>query len=50
MQIALDIGMNVRPVAYALVMSSEAILMPYEYVPYLIVFSFGMIKWVTSLR
>ena len=44
MQIALDIGMNVRPVAYALVMSSEAILMPYEYVPYLIVFSFGMIK------
>ena len=44
MQIALDIGMNVRPVAYALVMSSEGILMPYEYVPYLVVFSFGMIK------
>lgn len=43
-QIAVDIGMNIRPVAYALVMSSEAILLPYEYVPYLIVFSFGMIS------
>ena len=43
-QIALDIGMNIRPVCYALVMCSEAIILPYEYVPYLIVYSFGMIS------
>lgn len=43
-QIALDIGMNIRPICYALVMCSEAIVLPYEYVPYLIVYSFGMIS------
>lgn len=43
-EIAMNIGMSIRPVAYALVMSSEAIMLPYEYVPYLIVFSFGMIS------
>ncbi len=43
-QIAVDIGMNIRPICYALVMCSEAIVLPYEYVPYLIVYSFGMIS------
>lgn len=42
--IALNIGMSIRPVCYSLVMCSEAILLPYEYVPYLIVYSFGMIS------
>lgn len=42
--LALNIGMAIRPVAYSLVMCSEAIILPYEYVPYLIVYSFGMIS------
>lgn len=39
---ALDIG--ALPMIYALVHCSEAIIFPYEYVPYLLVFSFGMIS------
>ena len=42
--LAINIGMAIRPVAYSLVMCSEAIILPYEYVPYLIVYSFGMIS------
>ncbi len=44
MQIALDLGMNVRPFVYALGHCAEAVIMPYEYTPYLIVYSFGMIS------
>lgn len=32
------------PFVYLLVHSSEAVVLPYEYVPYLVVFSFGFIK------
>lgn len=39
---SLDIG--ALPIVYALVHCSEAIIFPYEYVPYLLVFSFGMIS------
>lgn len=48
--IALNIGMSIRPVCYALVMCSEAIVLPYEYVPYLIVYSFGMISMGDFLK
>ena len=48
--IAVNIGMNIRPVSYSLVMCSEAILLPYEYVPYLVVYSFGMISMSDFLK
>ena len=48
--IAVNIGMNIRPVCYSLVMCSEAILLPYEYVPYLVVYSFGMISMSDFLK
>lgn len=39
-------AMNIDPLAivYSLVHCSEAIIFPYEYVPYLLVFSFGMMS------
>lgn len=48
--IAVNLGMDIRSICYALVMCSEAILLPYEYVPYLIVFSFGMISMSDFLK
>ncbi len=39
-----DMGYSAIPFAYAINACSEAILLPYEYVPYLIVYSFGMIS------
>lgn len=43
-EVAMGLGINILPVTFSLVMCSEAVLLPYEYVPYLIVFSFGMIS------
>lgn len=43
-QIGATLGIGVRPIAYALLHCSEAIILPYEYVPYLVVYSFGMIS------
>ena len=37
-------GYSPIPFTYAINACSEAIIFPYEYVPYLIVYSFGMIK------
>ncbi len=42
-QIALSLNMNPLPFVYALVQSSEAIILPYEYVSYLAIYAFGMI-------
>jgi len=42
--LATNLGYSPIPFAYAVNACSEAILLPYEYVPYLIVFSFGMIS------
>lgn len=42
--LATNLGYSPIPFAYAINACSEAILLPYEYVPYLIVFSFGMIS------
>lgn len=39
-----ELGLEPTPFVYALNACVEAILLPYEYVPYLIVFSFGMIS------
>ncbi len=44
LQIAQALGISALPMVYALVHCSEAIIFPYEYVPYLLVFSFGMIS------
>lgn len=42
-QIALDMGIEPSTFVYSLAHCAEAIIMPYEYTPYLIVYSFGMI-------
>ena len=48
-----QMGFDGRAFAYAINLCSEAIVMPYEYIPYLIVYAFGMIsmkdfiKWNT---
>lgn len=42
--LATNMGFSPIPFAYAINACSEAILLPYEYVPYLIVYGFGMIS------
>ena len=42
--LATDLGFSALPFAYAINACSEAIILPYEYVPYLVVFSFGMMS------
>lgn len=44
LNLAIDMGFNPVPFAYAVNACSEAIIFPYEYVPYLLVFSFSMIS------
>lgn len=39
-----NLGYSALPFAYAINACAEAIIMPYEYVPYLVIFSFGMIS------
>lgn len=39
-----NLGFSALPFAYAINACAEAIIMPYEYVPYLVIFSFGMIS------
>lgn len=43
-QIALDLGLNPLGVLYALKSSIDQVFFPYEYVAYLIFFSFGYIR------
>lgn len=40
--IAQGLGMNPMPMVYGVLLSTDLIFLPYEYVPYLIYFSFGM--------
>ena len=42
--VALQLGMDPLPFVYSLVSCSEAILFPYEFTAYLLIFSFGMIS------
>lgn len=44
MQMALDLGLSQLPFMYSLLSFTEAIVLPYEYAPYLIVYAFGMIR------
>jgi len=48
--IAINAGFDPAVFLYAVNACSEAILMPYEYVPYLIVYSFGMIGMVDFIK
>lgn len=43
-QVALDLGMNPLPFMYCLLGSCDMIFLPYEYVPFLIFFSFGLMS------
>lgn len=40
--IAMDIGLNIDAAMYALAHSTDLIFLPYEFIPYLIFFSFGV--------
>ena len=42
--VAYAMNLDPLPFVYLLVHSSEAVVLPYEYVPYLVVFSFGFIR------
>lgn len=44
LQAAVALGYNPVPFVYALISCSEAIILPYEYVPYLLFYGFGIIK------
>ncbi len=41
---ASQLGFSLLPFVYALMTSSEAIILPYEFIPYLLFFSFGVMK------
>lgn len=43
-QIAVDLGINPLPVIYALSSASDQVLLPYEYISYLFLYSFGIIS------
>lgn len=43
-QIAVDLGINHLPVWYTLSVSTNLFILPYEYVAYLFMFSFGLME------
>lgn len=48
--LAVSQGYSVQPFLYAINACAEAILLPYEYVPYLIIFGFGMMNTVDFIK
>lgn len=48
--LATSIGLSPVPFVYAINLCSEAIILPYEYVPYLIIYSFGMMTPTDFLK
>lgn len=42
---AVNLGLNPVPFAYTVNACAEAILFPYEYVPYLVIYGFGLMKF-----
>ena len=42
--LAVNAGFSPIPFLYAINACSEAVILPYEYVPYLVVYAFGMMK------
>ena len=49
-EIALMIGVDPRVFVYTILHACEAIILPYEYVPYLIAYSFGMMTMVDFIK
>ncbi|MBQ2860601.1 MAG: anion permease, partial [Peptococcaceae bacterium] len=45
-----QMGFDPAAFAYAISVCSEAIIFPYEYVPYLIIYAFGMISMVDFIK
>ena len=43
-QVAVDLGIGPLSVLYTIILGGEVILLPYEVVPYLIIFGFGYMK------
>ena len=48
--LALSAGLSPIPFAYAVNACSEAIILPYEYVPYLVIYAFGMISSIDFIK
>ena len=44
MQLAISLGFEKLPFLYLLFSASEAIILPYEYIPYLVIYAFGMMR------
>lgn len=42
--IGMAAGIDIYPVVYGLIISAEAIVLPYEFIPYLVVYAFGMMS------
>lgn len=49
-EIALQLGMDPLAMIFGLVHTSEMIILPYEYLPYLIVYAFGMMKMTDFVK
>ena len=49
-QISMTLGLDPRPFIYALMHCAEAIILPYEYVPYLTVYAFGMMSMIDFIK
>ena len=49
-QISIALNMDPRPFIYALMHCAEAIILPYEYVPYLTVYAFGMMSMIDFIK
>lgn len=45
LSMAVNLGYNPVPFAYAVNACAEAILLPYEYVPYLVIYGFGLMRF-----
>ena len=45
LSMAVNLGYSPLPFAYAINACAEAILLPYEYVPYLVIYGFGLMKF-----
>jgi len=43
-QIAIDLGVNPLPFLYSIFVGGDILILPYEYVPYLIIYGFGMMS------
>lgn len=42
-QFCMDLGLNMYPYLYAIYLASDLVFLPYEYMPYLLTYAFGML-------